>query len=220
MKIFLLTLIITLMLPSLSNALDRDITIMRSSVAINLITKGFLMLQKDYDFSAQFRMDLDKLSISYMEGKEFNNARDRYIYNKSLSFNIGVKENLYENEYLSITIDNEFIITKWQSKKTISINPNGYIFTIKPMIIYTFKKLKISTYHLYAEAGSGISYMDNSVVEDRQKSTQFQFSDSLGFGIKSKKYILGYRFTHISNLNIQTPNPSIDFHQFRFSYRF
>jgi len=218
MKKLLQILLLTSILTNFSFGIERDITIMRTSLFLNVATKVFLVLQDDYHFFNQFKLDFDKLGISYISGREFNDGRE--ISSQNLAFSIGLKDSLYTNKYIDITIENEIILTKWNSKKAISINPNGYIFTLKPMIIYTFKKLKIKEFNLYAEIGSGISYMDNSIAEDRQKSTQFQFSDSLGFGIKSKKYKIGYRFTHISNLDIQTPNPSIDFHQVLFGFRF
>jgi len=68
--------------------------------------------------------------------------------------------------------------------------------------------------------GIGVAMMDESIVENRDKSSLFQFTDSIGFGVMKREWSLGYRFTHISNLNIKSPNPSIDLHQIMVSYRF
>jgi uncharacterized protein (DUF1499 family) len=51
------------------------------------------------------------------------------------------------------------------------------------------------------------------IVENRVKSTYFQFSDNIEFGLENKKYSVGIRFTHLSNLGIKKPNPSVDFYQ-------
>jgi len=75
-------------------------------------------------------------------------------------------------------------------------------------------------HNLYLETGIGFAFMDSTKIEDREKSTHFQFTDSIGLGFKSKLYQVGYRFTHISNLDIATPNPSIDLHQIQISYKF
>jgi len=67
---------------------------------------------------------------------------------------------------------------------------------------------------------SSVYTLDSGSSGARHKSTQFQFADSIGFGLEWHHFQCGYRFTHISNLDIKTPNPSLDFHQLSFGYLF
>jgi lipid A 3-O-deacylase len=76
----------------------------------------------------------------------------------------------------------------------------------------------------YAEAAIGVHLLSaTSVSDERRFSTQFQFGDHLGFGIRfGAKHAmdLGYRYQHLSNAGIKRPNQGINFHQVRFQYHF
>jgi hypothetical protein len=71
------------------------------------------------------------------------------------------------------------------------------------------------------EFGIGPDYLSEASIGNRQKSTNFQFSDHFGLGIGSRDgtWRLGFEFRHISNLSIQTPNAAVDFKGIAFSYR-
>jgi len=75
----------------------------------------------------------------------------------------------------------------------------------------------------YGEAGVGAHLLSHNSIGDRRFSTAFQFGTLLGvgyrFGTKSA-YDVGYRFQHLSNADIKTPNPGINFHQLRVQYHF
>ena len=197
---------------------NSDITMMRTAIFGSLLTKIFVYLQDDYDMKSEFMLDFDNLSLSYLQGKEFSDGR--YLKDNQISLNIGLQNVLFENSYLSISQHHEFLINRWYSTNSSSQNRDGYIYGYSPIFTYKFKGIKINDFKLYAEMGAGLAYMDKSLVEDRQKTTQFQFIDSIGLGFASDDYKIGYRFTHLSNLNIGTPNPSIDFHQILISYSF
>ena len=197
-----------------------DITLMRVAVFSTLLTDIYVFWQDENSPMLKIVPDFDKLGISYLQGKEFNEDEGRYLHNNRVALTADWKKVLMENSYFSITGHSEFMINRWYSTNKSSQNQEGYIYAITPIFTYNFKDIKVLDYSLYGEVGVGLAYMDNSMVEDREKSTQFQFADSIGFGFKSQKYQIGYRFTHISNLNIGTPNPSIDFHQVMMLYRF
>lgn len=215
------TIITIILLFSLNTqASQRDITIMRTAVFATLLTDIYLFWQDDNSLMLELMPDFDKLGISYTQGKEFNENEDRYLHNNRVALSADWKKVLIDNSYFTITGHSEFMVNRWYSTNKSSQNQDGYIYALTPIFTYTSKDIKVSDYNLYMEFGIGLAYMDNSMVEDREKSTQFQFADSIGVGFKSSKYQIGYRFTHISNLNIQTPNPSIDFHQIMVLYRF
>ena len=223
MKTFkkLLTIIaITPILLSSIEASQRDITMMRVAVFASALTDIYVFWQDENSPILKLVPDFDKLGVSYLQGKEFNEEDSRYLRNNRLALTADWKKVLIDNSYFSISGHTEFMVNRWYSTNKSSQNQEGYIYAITPMFTYTFKDIKVSNYNLYTEFGIGLAYMDNSMVEDREKSTQFQFADSIGVGFKSTNYQIGYRFTHISNLNIGTPNPSLDFHQIMLLYRF
>lgn len=61
--------------------------------------------------------------------------------------------------------------------------------------------------------GIGPSYLSESNVGSRRKSTNFQFSDEFGIGFSDHQetFRLGFSYRHISNANIQKPNNNVDF---------
>lgn len=63
------------------------------------------------------------------------------------------------------------------------------------------------------EFGIGPAYLSEANIGNRQKSTNFQFSDHFGIGLSSADghWRGGFAFRHISNLSIQTPNRAVDF---------
>ena len=69
--------------------------------------------------------------------------------------------------------------------------------------------------------GIGLSYVSETNIGRRVKSTEFQFSDELGIGISdpSERVRLGYSYRHVSNANIDTPNNNVDFHGFTLTFR-
>lgn len=76
----------------------------------------------------------------------------------------------------------------------------------------------------YVEGGIGVHYLSNTDISDKRRfSTRFQFGSHLGAGLRfgrSGKYDLAYTFQHISNADIDEPNPGIDLHLFRFKHHF
>ena len=75
----------------------------------------------------------------------------------------------------------------------------------------------------YAEAGIGPHLISDTRLGRQQYSTAFQFGSligaGLGFGDRGQ-YQLGYRFQHISNADIKTPNDGMNLHLLRLAYSF
>ncbi|MBI4195466.1 MAG: acyloxyacyl hydrolase [Betaproteobacteria bacterium] len=75
----------------------------------------------------------------------------------------------------------------------------------------------------YLEGAIGFHLLSRTSLGDKRFSTQFQFGDHLGLGVRfgpGGRYDFGYRFQHLSNAGIKKPNNGIEFHQIRFQYRF
>jgi hypothetical protein len=66
---------------------------------------------------------------------------------------------------------------------------------------------------LDVEFGIGPAYLSESNIGDRQKGSNFQFSDHFGVGMSTADghWRVGFAFRHLSNLSIRTPNNAVDF---------
>jgi len=75
----------------------------------------------------------------------------------------------------------------------------------------------------YAEAGIGPHLLSETSLGYKQYSTAFQFGSLIGFGLgfgDKGQYELSYRYQHISNADIKTPNNGINLHILRLGYSF
>ena len=98
---------------------------------------------------------------------------------------------------------------------------NGHITEIGFTPVFRFQRNTLTG--PYAEAGIGAHLLSRTQIGDKRLSTKFQFGDHLGFGYRFGErgaWDLGYRFQHLSNASIKSPNDGINFHQVRLQYRF
>jgi hypothetical protein len=75
----------------------------------------------------------------------------------------------------------------------------------------------------FVEAGIGAHLLSETRVAHRDISTNFQFGSHVGAGANfgaERQYELQFRFQHLSNGGIETPNPGVNFFLMRFGYRF
>jgi opacity protein-like surface antigen len=75
----------------------------------------------------------------------------------------------------------------------------------------------------FAEAGIGTHLISDTTLGRRVLSTAFQFGSVVGFGVgfgERGQYELSYRYQHISNADIKTPNDALDLHLLRLGYNF
>lgn len=75
----------------------------------------------------------------------------------------------------------------------------------------------------YAEAGLGAHLLSETRLGHNSYSTAFQFGSVIGAGLSfgtRGQYQLGYRFQHISNASIKSPNSGMDLHLLRLAYVF
>lgn len=95
-------------------------------------------------------------------------------------------------------------------------------FSITP--VFRFQYNKLSYFFPYIELAVGAHILtEKSITQGRTFSTNFQFGDHFGTGIRfgnKRQYDLSYRLQHLSNASIKSPNPGINFHQLRFAYQF
>ncbi len=74
----------------------------------------------------------------------------------------------------------------------------------------------------YLEAAAGAHLLsESSVSAERRFGTSFQFGSHLGVGVRfgpRRALDFGYRYQHLSNMDIKQPNQGINFHLLRFQY--
>lgn len=90
------------------------------------------------------------------------------------------------------------------------------IVTLGPSLIWTQERFPLSF-----EGGVSPTYVSTHRFETKNLGTEFQFTSHIGLNLElSAHFRLGYRFQHISNSGIRTPNPGLNLHFLSVSYKF
>ncbi len=102
----------------------------------------------------------------------------------------------------------EFLVEPFMSAV---INPDSNLETGCNFLI-KFAPAITPRFYPYVEGGVGLIYMTQHT---REQSTQFNFTQTVGAGItyfikKDLNLSLGYRYRHLSNASIKSPNKGID----------
>jgi len=133
-------------------------------------------------------------------------------------FRIGIK-NSFETPYLHSKYGwlggyYEFSFNYW---KRAEVEITG-IATSPVFVYYIGDK---SDYYLpYIEAGIGFSFISDRNIRTRDMSTNFNFEDRIGIGVKIEDIDLSARYMHYSNASIVNPNDGIDIFIFTLSSKF
>ncbi len=90
---------------------------------------------------------------------------------------------------------------------------------LSPVFVYYFGD-KNNAFRPYIEGGIGVTYIDDTTIADRDMSTNFQFEDRIGAGIRWEFIDLNFRYMHYSNASIKQPNHGIDIFMFTTSIQF
>ncbi len=161
-------------------------------------------------------LDTDKLTASLDRGTDVDMTLSR------LSLGADWNATVYEAENWKLSGRWDLNIHHWntsmqQPEDKPPFKKSGSIIGVTPVFQYQWKSAQVKP---YMELGGGLHFLlDEALIEDEIKSTQFQFGSILGFGAKTDKYELGYRYTHFSNANIRMPNPGTDVHAIHFGLR-
>ena len=91
-------------------------------------------------------------------------------------------------------------------------------FTLVPKVQYV---LPYGSLRWDVTVGVGVSLLSATSMGARIKSTNFQFSDEIGFGVAdaADQLRLGFTYRHISNLGIALPNNGVDFRGLTLTYK-
>ena len=99
----------------------------------------------------------------------------------------------------------------WQAKSESTFSHSAWDVAFVPMMHWRYP-VSAGT-RLDLEFGIGPAYLSQSNIGNREKGSNFQFSDHFGVGVSSADghWRAGFAFRHISNLSIRTPNNAVDF---------
>ncbi|WP_258397357.1 acyloxyacyl hydrolase [Paraburkholderia unamae] len=119
------------------------------------------------------------------------------------------------------TLVGEAHVAYWKLDDPNAIYANTWEFGLTPV----FRIIKdTGWFKPFFEAGIGIRFLSHvRQTPFRTMSSSFQFADVVGVGAQFGEhgnYQLGFRFEHISNADIEQPDPGLNFSQIYFQYNF
>lgn len=80
---------------------------------------------------------------------------------------------------------------------------------LSPVFQYVFHAGN-ATWYPYIEAGIGVACLDDYTINGRDLSSNFQFENRVGAGIRIKNIGISFRYMHYSNASLEEPNDGID----------
>lgn len=157
------------------------------------------------------RSGLGKQQISIIGGVD----ADGDMNSARLAYRLDPKQIFWKTKDFALSAHLEMSLGQWQADRKYT---NRSITDIGLTPIFKLKAHETSPW--YAEVGVGVHLLNEVKIKDYTKSTQFQFGDQFGLGWENQQFRVGYKYMHVSNANIETPNPSTDFHFVELGYRF
>jgi hypothetical protein len=93
---------------------------------------------------------------------------------------------------------------------------DSFIAKAGPTLVLRFRRWPISL-----EGGVGPTIMAHDKFGPKDLGSRFQFTTHAGLNCDLGVHLrIGYRYEHISNAGLATPNPGLNFHVFGMSYVF
>jgi len=133
-------------------------------------------------------------------------------------YRLGVKKNFettfFESNYGWLSGYYEASLNYWEKEEC-----QIYGIAFSPVFVY-YVGSKSNTIHPYIEAGIGLAYISDTIIKGCNMTTNFQFEDRIGMGIRTEFFDLNARYLHYSNARIKQPNDGIDIIIFTMSYIF
>ena len=111
----------------------------------------------------------------------------------------------------------------WDSDKSGAGHDDLAEISLTPVFRLEPKSARAGGFSPYVEGGIGLHLLSNTSIGNRQLSTMLQFGSLVGAGFRfgdAGRYQLGYRFQHISNASIKSPNDGMNLNEIRFAVDF
>ena len=133
-------------------------------------------------------------------------------------YRLGVKKDFettfFESDYGWLSGYYEASLNYWEKE-----SDKIYSIALSPVFVYYMGR-KSNTIHPYIEGGIGVSYLSDTMIKSRNMTTNFNFEDRIGVGIRMESFDFNARYMHYSNASIKQPNDGIDIFIFTMSYIF
>ncbi len=94
------------------------------------------------------------------------------------------------------------------------------IYAIAFSPVFALHLCRDCNYTPYIEAGIGAALLSDTLIDDRNMASTFQFEDRLGVGVKRGDFDLHLRYMHYSNAGFAWPNHGIDIFLGGLAYKF
>jgi lipid A 3-O-deacylase len=90
---------------------------------------------------------------------------------------------------------------------------------LSPVFVYSFGN-ESNFIRPYIEGGIGAAYIHEYHIADRNLSSNLQFEDRIGAGVKIGFFDVNFRYMHYSNASLKQPNHGIDIFMFTTAIQF
>jgi lipid A 3-O-deacylase len=94
----------------------------------------------------------------------------------------------------------------------------SYAIAVSP--VFVLPLCDDCSYAPYVEAGIGIAFISEQEIDGRDLSSDFQFENRVGLGIKTKEIDFHIRYMHYSNGSTSQPNDGLDFFLAGMAFKF
>ncbi len=109
----------------------------------------------------------------------------------------------------------------WRWRKSTlppDVSRNSFDFSLTP--VFRLQSRSRTGIRPYLEGGAGVHALTNVRTFANRLSTSFEFGSHAGAGLSFGDTDIGYRFQHLSNAGIASPNTGVNAHIIHFVYRF
>lgn len=208
-QLFLLTTLFSALVATAHAEDDTDTLFKNSAIAGALLSWGAASLWGEEVLNSALHAGKHMYFGVYQAAEKQTNAA-------GLIYGWDFKHPLIQRNSWHMQAQWEVDLQGWWADNTRRKNTSGWFLGITPVIQYVYH----GRYQPYAEFGIGLKYLSDIQVGDAYKSTQFQFGNLIGMGVQIENIQIGFRFLHISNAGIETPNPGTNYYGIKVNYAF
>jgi lipid A 3-O-deacylase len=161
-----------------------------------------------------------RIGGSFTYGWSSDSNTDVDMYQGGVQYDLGVQWFPMGNWHLGAYA--EFTVGYWDNQSPRATSASIWDVGLTPVL--RIQQTEKSIVSPFLEVGVGIHYLsETSVSEDRRFGCNFSFGDHAGVGITfgpRNAFELMYRYQHLSNAGLCSPNQGINFNEVRLGYWF
>lgn len=162
----------------------------------------------------------ERFGGSFLYGWSNDSNTDVDMYQGGAQYDFGVQWLPMGNWHLGAYV--EFTVGYWDNKSPRATHGSLWDVGLTPVL--RIQQTAKSVVSPFLEGGIGVHYLsETSVSVDRRFGCNFSFGDHVGAGITfgpRNAFELMYRYQHLSNAGICSPNQGINFNEIRLGYWF